>query len=175
MADLYSKEKRSYLMSRIRSQNTKPEMIVRKFLFSKGFRYRVNVKKLPGSPDIVLRKYRTAIFIHGCFWHGHENCKIAHIPKTRREWWEKKINRNIERDGDTRAKLKAMGWRTMVVWECQLAPKQQAATLEGIANSLYKVYLEDHKKNKAQPYIRQGQEGDLPMVAEEGTPYNPTH
>lgn len=175
MADVYSKEKRSYLMSRIKSKNTRPEMIVRKFLFSKGFRYRVNVKKLPGSPDIVLRKYRTVIFIHGCFWHGHENCKIAHIPKTRREWWEKKINRNIERDGDTRTKLKTMGWRTMVVWECQLTPKQQVATLEGIVNSLYKVYLEDHKKNKALPYIGQREEGDLPMVAEEGTPYNPTH
>lgn len=175
MADLYPKEKRSYLMSRIRSQNTRPEMIVRKFLFSKGFRYRVNVKKLPGSPDIVLRKYRTVLFIHGCFWHGHENCKIAHIPKTRTEWWKKKINRNIERDGNTRAELKKMGWRTMVVWECQLAPKQRASTLQGIVDLLDKVYLEDRKKTKTTPYFVGDKEGGLPMVAEEGTPYNPTN
>lgn len=162
-------------MSRIRSQNTKPEMIVRKFLFSKGFRYRINVKSLPGSPDIVLRKYRTALFIHGCFWHGHKNCKIAHIPKTRSEWWEKKINRNIERDNKTRGELKKMGWRTMIVWECQLAPKQRAATLQGIIDLLGKVYLEDWKKAQTTPYPGGCKEGNSPMVAEDGTPYTPGH
>lgn len=145
MADIYSKEKRSYLMSLIRSQNTKPEIMVRKYLFSKGFRFRVNVKKLPGTPDIVLPKYRTVIFIHGCFWHGHGTCKIAHLPKTRTEWWEKKINRNIERDNSIRRKLKEMGWRTMVVWECQLVPKQRQTTMQGIVDLLDKAYLEDYK------------------------------
>ncbi|HBO27782.1 very short patch repair endonuclease [Culturomica sp.] len=145
MADIYSKEKRSYLMSLIRSQNTKPEIMVRKYLFSKGLRFRVNVKKLPGTPDIVLPKYRTVIFIHGCFWHGHGNCKIAHLPKTRTEWWEKKINRNIERDNSNRRKLKGMGWHTMVVWECQLVPKQRQTTMQGIVDLLDKAYLEDYK------------------------------
>lgn len=160
-------------MSRIRSQNTKPEVIVRKYLFAKGFRYRVNVKKLPGSPDIVLRKYRTAIFIHGCFWHGHENCKIAHIPKTRTEWWKKKIQRNIERDNDTRAKLKGMGWRTMLIWECQLAPKQRETTLQYIVDILNKVYLEDQKKTKPIIYVSQEKEDAPSMVAEDGIPYTP--
>ena len=171
MVDIYPKEKRSYVMSRIRSQDTKPELMVRKFLFSKGFRFRVNVKKLPGSPDIVLRKYRTVIFIHGCFWHGHENCKIAHIPKTRTEWWEKKINKNISRDTDTRAELKKMGWRTMVVWECQLSPKQRETTLQSIVDLLDKVYLEDQKKAKMKIYPQDTNGSNLPMVAEDGIPY----
>ena len=98
MTDVYSKEKRSYVMSKIRSKNTKPEILVRRYLFKQGFRFRVNVKRLPGTPDIVLRKYRSVIFVHGCFWHGHENCPIYVPPKTHSEYWFEKINRNRERD-----------------------------------------------------------------------------
>ena len=98
MADVHSKEQRSYNMSQIKGKNTKPEMLVRKFLFSKGFRYRLHIKDLPGKPDIVLPKYKTVIFIHGCFWHGHEGCKYSSIPKTRTEWWTEKINKNISND-----------------------------------------------------------------------------
>lgn len=141
MSDVFSKEKRSYIMSLVKGKNTKPEMIVRKFLFSKGFRYRVNVKELPGKPDIVLRKYRTVIFINGCFWHGHESCKYFVIPKTRTEWWRAKIDKNIARDAEVRDKLRSMGWWTMVVWECQLKPKQRENTLNEIALLLEKTYL----------------------------------
>ncbi|WP_321518555.1 very short patch repair endonuclease [uncultured Bacteroides sp.] len=145
MSDAHSKGTRSYNMSMIKGKNTKPEMIVRKFLFSKGFRYRVNLKELPGKPDIVLRKYRTVIFINGCFWHGHESCKYFVIPKTRTEWWRAKIDKNIARDAEVRDKLRSMGWRTMVVWECQLKPKQRENTLNEIALLLEKTYLELYK------------------------------
>ena len=98
MADVHSPSVRSYNMSRIKGKNTKPEILVRKFLFAHGFRYRINVKNLPGKPDIVLPKYRTVIFIQGCFWHGHEGCKFFVVPKTRTEWWMDKISHNIEND-----------------------------------------------------------------------------
>ena len=146
MSDVHSKETRSYNMSMIKGKNTKPEMIVRRYLFSKGFRYRVNVKELPGKPDIVLRKYRTVIFINGCFWHGHEGCRYFVIPKTRTEWWRAKIDKNIARDAEVRDKLRSMGWRTMVVWECQLKPKQRENSLSEIALLLEKTFLELYKK-----------------------------
>ncbi len=98
MADIFTKERRSEIMSRIKSRDTKPEIVLRKKLFSQGYRYRINYKKLPGKPDIVLSKYKTVIFVHGCFWHGHEGCKDAHLPKTNVAFWEKKINENINRD-----------------------------------------------------------------------------
>jgi DNA mismatch endonuclease, patch repair protein len=120
MVDRVSVETRSKIMSRIRSKNTKPEIRVRKFLFSKGFRYRLHVKKLPGSPDIVFPKYKTAIFVNGCFWHGHENCRIAHIPKTSTDFWETKIKKNQERDIRDINNLNEKGWRSLVIWECQL-------------------------------------------------------
>lgn len=145
MSDVHSKEIRSYNMSMIKGKNTKPEMIVRRYLFSKGFRYRVNVKELPGKPDIVLRKCRTVIFINGCFWHGHEGCKYFVIPKTRTEWWRAKIDKNIARDTEVRDKLRSMGWRTMVVWECQLKPKQRENTLNEIRLLFEKTYLELYK------------------------------
>lgn len=113
-----TKAQRHKCMVANKSKNTCPEMIVRKFLWNRGFRYRVNVKRLPGKPDIVLRRYRTVIFINGCFWHGHDDCKYYSVPKTNVEFWRKKIERNKERDLETREKLKKMGWRTMVVWEC---------------------------------------------------------
>ena len=106
MADVHSKLIRSYNMSKIKGKDTKPELMVRKYLFSHGFRYRVNVNVLPGKPDIVLPKYKTAIFINGCFWHGHENCKFYVLPKTRTEWWKQKIDRNKQRDIEVREKLR---------------------------------------------------------------------
>jgi DNA mismatch endonuclease (patch repair protein) len=120
MADVHSKETRSYNMSRIRSKDTKPEMVVRKFLHKNGFRYRLHVKDMPGKPDIVLPKYKTVIFIHGCFWHGHEGCKYASIPKTRAEWWAEKINRNIQNDANTEVALKVADWNIITIWQCQL-------------------------------------------------------
>ena len=146
MSDVHSKETRSYNMSMIKGKDTKPEMIVRKYLFSKGFRYRVNVKELQGKPDIVLRKYKTVIFVNGCFWHGHEGCRYFVIPKTRTEWWKAKIDKNISRDAEVRNKLRSMGWRTMVIWECQLKPKQRENTLSEISLLLEKTFLELHKK-----------------------------
>ena len=107
-------------MSQIKGKNTKPEMLVRKFLFSKGFRYRLHVKNLPGKPDIVLPKYKTAIFVHGCFWHGHEGCKYFVVPKTRTEWWLNKINRNKEIDEKNLYALRQESWRVLTIFECEL-------------------------------------------------------
>lgn len=106
-------------MSKIRSKNTKPEIVIRKGLFAKGFRYRVNSTKLPGKPDIVLPKYKTVIFVHGCFWHRHEGCKYAYTPKTNTEFWLAKINSNQARDIQNKAKLETMGWKVLTVWECE--------------------------------------------------------
>ena len=121
--DVHDKATRSYNMSRIKGKDTKPEILVRKYLFSKGFRYRINVKTLPGKPDIVLKKYKTAIFINGCFWHGHEGCKYFVWPKTREEFWKEKIYANIERDKRNIQKLKDAGWNVIVIWECELKNK----------------------------------------------------
>ena len=116
-------EQRSRNMSAIKSKNTKPEIAVRKLLHSMGYRFRLHRKDLPGSPDIVLPKYKTVIFVHGCFWHRHQNCKYASNPKTRREFWEKKFKENIERDKKTQEKLKNLGWKTKIVWECEIKDK----------------------------------------------------
>ena len=132
MADVHSKETRSYNMSRIKGKNTKPEILVRKFLFSKGFRYRVNVKSLPGKPDIVLPKYKTVIFIHGCFWHGHEGCRYFVVPKTRTEWWLEKISSNIERDKKVLEFLKAKDWKVIVLYECSLKQGKAEETLQNL-------------------------------------------
>ncbi|MCU0440697.1 MAG: DNA mismatch endonuclease Vsr [Raineya sp.] len=133
MADVHSKKVRSYNMSRIKGKNTKPEMLVRKFLFAKGLRYRLHDKKLPGKPDIILPKYKTVIFIHGCFWHGHKGCKYFVIPKTRTDWWLNKINKNKEKDNDSILKLNEEGWHIIVVWECDLKSKKK----EEVLNNLY--------------------------------------
>jgi DNA mismatch endonuclease (patch repair protein) len=129
MADVHSKETRSYNMSRIRGKDTKPEILVRKFLFSKGFRYRLHDKKLPGKPDIVLSKYKAAIFIHGCFWHGHGGCKYYVVPKTRTEWWRSKITNNINKDSAAVTALKANGWKVITIWECELKKSLRHSTL----------------------------------------------
>jgi DNA mismatch endonuclease (patch repair protein) len=117
MADVHDIKTRSYNMSRIKSKDTKPEMIIRKYLFSKGFRFRLHLNKLPGKPDIVLPKYKTIIFIHGCFWHGHENCKYFVTPKTRTDWWVKKIERNKQLDIDNFQHLNRLGWKVFTIFE----------------------------------------------------------
>lgn len=120
MTDVHDKKTRSFNMSRIKGKNTKPEILVREFLYKNGFRYRLNYKKLPGKPDIVLPKYKTVIFVNGCFWHGHENCKDFVIPKTRTEWWLEKISGTKQRDLSKKQELESLGWRVKIIWECQL-------------------------------------------------------
>jgi len=120
MADVHTKEQRSFNMSRIRSKDTKPEMLVRKFLHAHGFRFRLHVKDLPGKPDIVLPKYKTVIFVHGCFWHGHDSCYLFKWPKSRSEFWYQKINKNIARDRTNQEKLLELGWRVLIWWECNI-------------------------------------------------------
>lgn len=137
--DTMSKEQRSYCMSRIRGKDTKPEVLVRRFLWHHGFRYRKNVRKLPGSPDIVIRKLKTVIFIHGCFWHGHNVTDLGEeelgdsicckVPHSNRTFWLRKINRNRERDMINRTKLIEAGWRVITVWECELTKKRMEGTL----------------------------------------------
>jgi len=132
MADIHSKKVRSHNMSRIRSKNTKPELIVRKFLFANGLRYRLHNKLLPGKPDIVLKRYRTVIFIHGCFWHKHKNCKYAFVPATNTNYWLPKLDKNVEKDFFASKELKKMKWKVLVVWECDLKPNKQDKTLQRI-------------------------------------------
>lgn len=110
-------------MSKIRGKETKPELLVRKFLFSEGFRYRINDERYPGKPDLVLPKYKTMIFIHGCFWHGHEDCKASKLPETNAEFWEKKISDNVARDRKNIEKLKSEGWNVIVIWQCEIKSK----------------------------------------------------
>jgi DNA mismatch endonuclease (patch repair protein) len=132
MADVHDKKTRSYNMSRIKGKNTKPEMLVRRFLHAHGFRYRLHVKDLPGKPDIILPKYKTAIFVHGCFWHGHEHCRYYVVPKTRTEWWLDKINRNIENDLKASIVLLEKGWKVITVWECELKKDKVGETLANL-------------------------------------------
>ena len=136
MADVHTPEVRSYNMSMIRGKNTKPEIIVRKFLHSRGFRFRLHKPDLPGKPDIVLPKHKTIIFIHGCFWHGHKNCKYFVIPKTRTKWWVKKIEGNKQTDKRNNSKLRKAGWRIITLWECQLRPKKIIKTLSELESKI---------------------------------------
>ena len=129
-------EQRSRNMSAIKSKNTKPEIKVRKVLHSMGYRFRLHSKDLPGSPDIVLPKYKTVIFVHGCFWHRHENCKYASTPKTRQEFWNKKFNENINRDKINQENLSSKGWKIIIVWECEI--KNKKINLEQIFKNVIK-------------------------------------
>lgn len=132
MPDVFSKARRSQIMSSVRATETKPEIKVRKFLFSKGFRFRKNSKSLPGKPDIVLPKLRTVIFVNGCFWHGHKNCDAASIPKSNRVYWKNKIAANIARDRRKKSELRKAGWKVYVIWECQITNKR----LENFASKI---------------------------------------
>ena len=133
--DVHDKETRSYNMSCIKGKNTKPEEIVRKYLFSQGFRYRKNDKKLPGTPDIVLPKYKTVIFVNGCFWHGHEGCRFFVVPKTNTEFWVNKIETNKQRDIRNVNDLHTLGWKVIVVWECMLK-NNMAKTLSELSKRI---------------------------------------
>jgi DNA mismatch endonuclease (patch repair protein) len=171
-------------MAAIRSKDTKPEMIVRRGLWKRGFRYRLNHKRLPGHPDLVLRKYRTCIFVNGCFWHGHNvsltpapsskgegsdyivNSECCKIPKTNREFWVAKIRRNKERDKEEQRTLASMGWHCITVWECELKPAKRKETLDSIAFTLNHIWLQDHG-TKTLPYPKMEEEDlQMPMAAE---------
>jgi len=136
MADVHEPEVRSYNMSQIKGKDTKPELLVRKYLHSKGFRFRLHDNRLQGKPDVVLRKYHTLIFIHGCFWHGHEGCKYFVVPKTRTSWWLHKINRNKEKDFESYTALQKEGWKIITIWECELKKDKKEKTLERLVETI---------------------------------------
>ena len=174
--DKLSPEQRHKNMAAIRGKNTKPELIVRKGLWSRGFRYRLNSPKLPGHPDLVLRKYRTCIFVNGCFWHGHdvelnieilkiENSKCCKIPMTNREFWVAKIRRNQERDIEEQKRLAEMGWHCITIWECELKPSKREQTLKSLAFTLNKIWLDDHSV-VGRPYPKREEEDGMLMAAE---------
>lgn len=164
--DKLTEEQRHRCMAAIKSRNTKPEVLVRKFLFGRGFRYRLNYPWLPGHPDLVLRKYRTVIFVNGCFWHGHEGCKYFVLPKTNVEYWRSKIERNSSRDAEEQRMLASMGWHCITVWECQLKPKVRQQTLESLAYTLNHIYLQDHIR-----YYKIT-DSPIPMAAEDAQEYS---
>ena len=164
-------------MAAIHSKDTKPEMIVRKGLWSRGFRYRLNSPRLPGHPDLVLKKYRTCIFVNGCFWHGHKvevrseegevrSSDCCKIPNTRREFWVAKIKRNQERDIETQKQLAEMGWHCITIWECELKPSKREQTLKSLAFTLNKIWLEEHAII-GEPYPKLEEEEFGLMAAEE--------
>ena len=164
--DKLTEKQRHRCMSAIKGKGTKPELMVRKFLFSRGFRYRLNHPRLPGHPDLVLRKYRTVIFVNGCFWHGHDDCKSYSLPKTNVEFWQNKIERNRNRDRKEMQELASMGWHCITVWECQLKPKVRQETLEGLEYTLCHIFLEDRRVKSYETT-----EEYLPMAAEEAAEY----
>lgn len=162
MADIKTKEERSQNMAAIRSKDTKPEMLVRRFLHAAGYRYRLHYRKLPGCPDLVFTSLHTVIFIHGCFWHGHENCKYFRLPKSNEEFWHSKISRNIERDAKVRYELEKQNWNVIVIWECDLKNKSQREEILGkIAKELFNI----RNHTCSRPCY------PLPEAAEPETPY----
>ena len=190
--EYFTSQQRHANMAAIRSKDTKPEMIVRRELWKRGFRYRLNHKRLPGHPDLVLRKYRTCIFVNGCFWHGHgvalpqiadvrskmegegtncllslESSKCCKIPKTNREFWVAKIRRNKERDKEEQKKLAIMGWHCITVWECELKPSKREETLESIAFTLNHIWLQDHQAKVASYPKPEEEDMQMPIAAEE--------
>ncbi len=158
MADVMTTEQRSRCMAAVKGKDTKPEMIVRKYLFSRGLRFRIQVRKLPGNPDIVLPKYKTVIFVDGCFWHGHEDCRYFRLPKSNVEFWKAKIERNVARDVRNEAALKALGWRVLRVWECEI---KTVAQREEYLKRLYNRIV-----NPAQSYLVET-DIDKPSIAAE--------
>ncbi len=187
MSDTMTPQQRHYCMSRIRSKNTKPELKVRKWLWSHGYRYRLNVKGVPGKPDIVMRKYKTAIFVNGCFWHGHRvteslvkseelkdksdlsNSKCCKIPQTNREFWVNKIRRNQQRDQENYRVLHENGWQVIVVWECQLKSAEMEHTMRQVEVQLHDYYLKTFDHRSA-TYIHV--EEDMPIAAENEIMYD---
>ena len=165
--DIWDKKKRSVVMAKIRSKDTKPEWIVRRYLYSRGYRYRKNVKGLPGTPDIVLSKYGIVIFIHGCFWHGHEI--DGHIPHSNIDFWKKKIERNKQRDERNKETLKRLGWKVMTVWECQLKSAIREQTLLEMEYWINHSYLERFRQK--QPKLYRVEKAKLAIAAEEYIKY----
>lgn len=163
--DIWDKEKRSAVMKKIKGKDTKPELIVRRYLYHRGYRYRKNVKGLPGTPDIVLRKYGVVIFIHGCFWHGHE--ADGHIPRTNTDFWRRKIERNKQRDERAREELRRMGWGVLTIWECQLKPAVREATLREVEYWINHAYLERAGRKAAKAYKMADEGGGAARAAEE--------
>jgi len=141
MPDILTPAQRHRCMSRIRSQATKPEMEVRRWLWAHGYRYRLNVRSVPGKPDIVMRRYRTAIFVNGCFWHGHEGCSKFVMPKSNTDFWQRKIDRNRERDRKNYDMLIQNGWQVIVLWECRLNKEKIENTMQSVAVALNENYL----------------------------------
>ena len=141
MADVFTRKKRSEVMSRIRAKNTKPELLVRKYLFSSGLRYRIHQKSLPGQPDIVLKKFNVIVIVNGCFWHGHtkKTCKVSRMPKSNNNYWKNKILQNQARDLKNLRKLRKAGWKIFVIWECQLRGKNKEKTLSTLVDKIVKT------------------------------------
>lgn len=168
MTDIMTPEQRHRCMAAVKSKDTNPEMIVRKFLFSKGLRYRVNNRKLPGSPDIVFKKYKTAVFIDGCFWHGHEGCRYYKMPKSNIEFWERKISHNRARDISNTAVLEIMGWRVIRVWECEVRDKAiRDRTLSDLYHNITAPVVPVRANKKSDGYAPAV---DDPAVAAEPSP-----
>ena len=162
--DIWDKKKRSAVMAKIKSKDTKPEWIVRRYLFSRGYRYRKNVKGMPGTPDIVMRKYGIVIFIHGCFWHGHTD---GHLPHSNVDFWREKIERNKQRDARNKEELKRMGWRVMTIWECQLKPAVCRQTLLEMEYFINHTYLERFRVSHPFATYAPDQK-EAPVLAAEG-------
>lgn len=163
MADRLTPIQRHQVMSRIRSVNTKPELILRHALWHRGFRYRINESRLPGKPDVVMRKYKTVLFIHGCFWHGHEGCPTIHVPKTNTEFWVAKVARNKERDQEVWRKLEAKGWSVIIVWECQLKKANLDETIDRVAAEIIRNgeafrAIQEERKKAREEYRRERKE-----------------
>lgn len=161
MPDTMTPEQRHRCMSNIGSKNTKPEMIVRRWLWRQGFRYRLNVKRLPGTPDIVIPKLSTVIFVNGCFWHAHQGCDKYRVPSTNVSFWEEKFKRNRERDARNYNSLHKMGWYVLVVWECQLDKSHRHNTLIALSRRLSQIFLSTHN---VKVYTQSSEE--LPLAAE---------
>ena len=155
MSDVHTPEQRHKNMAAIHSSSTKPELKLRRALWSLGFRYRINEKDLPGKPDIVLPKYRTVVFIHGCFWHGHKDCKYYTVPKTNTEFWTAKVTRNLQRDQEVWRQLEAKGWYVIIIWECELKKYRFEDTVNSVAAEIvrngntYQYILAARKKARA--------------------------
>lgn len=180
MSNIHTPQQRHANMAAIHGKDTKPEVVVRKWLWGHGYRYRLNHPRLPGKPDIVMRKYRTCIFVNGCFWHGHnvsltpspspkdegnmENSECCKVPKTNREFWVAKIRRNKERDIKVQHKLAAMGWHSITIWECELKSAKRERTLESLAFTLNRIYLQDHSIRRYKT------PEETPMMAAEDIP-----
>jgi DNA mismatch endonuclease (patch repair protein) len=170
--DIWNKEKRSEVMSKIRSKNTKPEITLRKALFAKGFRYRVNDRKLPGKPDIVLPKYKTVIFVHGCFWHRHERCKYAYTPKTNTNFWVAKITSNSEKDKINLHKLVDLGWNVLTVWECEIRHEHKH-DITPLIDRISAALLEQRPRKMSVKFYEE-RENEILMVAEDVVEYKRT-